>query len=143
MKILSPMSEQDEAELESHRRLNLADDDDEDADYDPTSTGETPAGNSKWARKVERALVKLSTEVAALREQITTGREWKFRKEMSWRAWFAWLFWAAIRHLVVDVVVLSVVLIWMRKRKDRRLEDLVRAALKLVREYVRKVVPSR
>ncbi|PKS09717.1 hypothetical protein jhhlp_004338 [Lomentospora prolificans] len=138
MKVLSPMSEQDEAELESQRRSGILD---EEAEED--TTGNTPVAGNKWARKVERTLQKLSTEVAALREQITTGREWKFKKEMSWRAWLTWLFWAAIQHLVIDIVVLSIVLIWMRKRKDRRLEDLVRAALRLVREYVRSIVPSR
>ncbi|CAI4212503.1 unnamed protein product [Parascedosporium putredinis] len=138
MKILSPMSEQDEAELESQRISAILDDEEENE-----INGSVPVAGNKWARKVERALQKLSTEVAALREQITTGREWKFKKEMSWKAWFTWLFWAALQHLVMDFVVLSIVLIWLRKKKDRRLEDLVRAALKLVREYVRKIVPSR
>lgn len=138
MKILSPMSEQDEAELESQRISAILDDEEENE-----TNGSVPVAGNKWARKVERALQKLSTEVAALREQITTGREWKFKKEMSWKAWFTWLFWAALQHLVMDIVVLSIVLIWLRKKKDRRLEDLVRAALKLVREYVRKIVPSR
>ena len=134
MKVLSPMSEQDEAERASRRILGNTDDDDDD-DEQP--------GSSRWSRRIERALVKLNTEVAALREQIATGREWRFRKEMSWRARAAWLFWAVVKHLVVDLVALSVVLIWMRKRKDRRLEDLVRAGVRLIREYVRSVVPAR
>lgn len=135
MKVLSPMSEQDEAERESRRQIgDMLDDEDEE--------GAGP-GSSRWSRRVERALVKLSTEVAALREQITTGREWRYRKEMSWRSWAAWWFWAVVKHLVVDLVVLSVVLIWMRKRRDRRLEDLVRAAARLAREYVRTILPAR
>lgn len=137
MKVLSPMSEQDEAERETRRQIgDVLDDEDEGGE------GDIP-GSSRWSHKVERALVKLSTEVAALREQITTGREWRYRKEMSWRAWAAWMFWAVVKHLVVDLVALSVVLIWMRKRKDRRLEDLVRAALRLAREYVRGMLPAR
>ncbi|KAL2110278.1 hypothetical protein VUR80DRAFT_1388 [Thermomyces stellatus] len=137
MKVLSPMSEQDEAERETRRQIgDVLDDEDEGGE------GDIP-GSSRWSHKVERALVKLSTEVAALREQITTGREWRYRKEMSWRAWAAWMFWAVVKHLVVDLVALSVVLIWMRKRKDRRLEDLVRAALRLAREYVRDMLPAR
>lgn len=129
MRVLSPMSEQDEAERESRRRLDVPDDDDEPA--------------SRWSRKVERALVKVSTEVAALREQITAGREWRARREGSWAARAARVFWAVVKHLVVDLVALGVVLVWMRKRKDRRLEDLVRAAVRLVREYVRSVLPAR
>ena len=137
MKILSPMSELDEAERESRRQIGDMLDEAEEAE------GADEPGSRRWSRKVERALMKVSTEVAALREQITTGREWRFRKEMSWRAWVTWLFWAVVKHLVVDFVALSVVLIWMRKRKDRRLEDLVRAAVRLVREYVRSILPAR
>ncbi|MBE3044277.1 hypothetical protein IMZ48_17255 [Candidatus Bathyarchaeota archaeon] len=129
MRVLSPMSEQDEAERES-RRLDVPDDDD-------------GTGSSRWSRKVERALVKVTTEVAALREQITSGREWRARRERSWGAWLARVFWTAVKHLVLDLVVLGIVLVWMRKRKDRRLEDLVRTAVKLVREYVRNVLPAR
>lgn len=98
---------------------------------------------SSWQRKVERAITNLSAEVAALREQITTGREWKSRKEKSLSVWMGWLTWTIMRHLLVDFVILGLVLLWMRRRKDRRLEDLVRAALKLIREYVRNIVPSR
>lgn len=131
MKVLSPMSEQDEVERESRRRLEIED------------HGDGDAPGPRWSKRVERALVKLSTEVAALREQIATGREWRYRREMTWRAWAARVFWAVVKHLVVDLVGLGVVLIWMRKRRDRRLEDLVRAAVTLGREYVRSVLPAR
>lgn len=133
LKVLSPMSEQDEAELRSQRMMDLDDAVDESRDPKP----------SRWQKKVERAVTKLSAEVAALREQITTGREWRSKKERSFPAWFGWGLWVLLKHLVVDCVILTIVLIWMRRRKDRRLEDLVRSALKIVREYVRKVLPSR
>jgi hypothetical protein len=133
LKVLSPMSEQDEAELESERRLDAEDDEDQ---------GQS-AGRSKWSRKVERAMVKLSAEVAALREQISTGREWRSRKEKSWQAWIGLAVWAVVKHLMVDFVILGIVLLWMRRRKDRRLEDLARAALRIAREYARKVLPAR
>jgi hypothetical protein len=137
MKVLSPMSEDDEAERESQKRINFDDGDNEDG-IDPAKRG-----GSKWSRKVERALVKLSAEVAALREQITTGREWRARKSRGFGAWIGWVFWIIIKHLLADIIVLSIVLLWMRRRKDRRLEDLVRAIVRLAREYVRKVLPSR
>lgn len=134
MKMLSPMSEQDEAEMRSQRQMDL---EDRDMGHD--------VGNSsgRWQRKMERALTKLSAEVAALREQISTGREWKSKKERSYPAWIGWLVWVIMKHLVVDCIILGIILVWMRRRKDRRLEDLVRAALTLVREYVRKVLPTR
>lgn len=134
MKVLSPMSEQDEAELRSQRQIE---EEEEQEDGDATKM------SSRWQRKVERAITNLSAEVAALREQITTGREWRSKKERSLPSWLGWLVWSVMKHLLVDCFILSLVLLWMRRRKDRRLEDLVRASLRLVREYVRKVLPSR
>lgn len=136
MKVLSPMSEQDEAELRS-RQMEI---DEEDEDEEEKAAKK---GGTRWQRKVERAITNLSAEVAALREQITVGREWRSRKERSWPSWLGWVVWTLVKHLLVDCVVLGLVLLWMRKRKDRRLEDLVRATLRLSREYVRKVLPSR
>jgi hypothetical protein len=127
------MSEQDEAELRSQRLMDLDDVMEESRDQKA----------SRWQKKVERAVTKLSAEVAALREQITIGREWRSKKERSFPVWFGWILWVFLKHLVVDCVLLSIVLLWMRRRKDRRLEDLVRNALKIVREYVRKILPSR
>lgn len=135
MRMLSPMSEQDEAEMRSQKQMELE-------DMEMGHDVSRPAGG-RWQRKMEHALTKLSAEVAALREQITTGREWRSKKDKSFPSWFGYLLWSILKHLVVDMVILSIVLIWMRRRKDRRLEDLVRAMLTLTREYVRKIVPSR
>lgn len=129
------MSEHDEAELESQRQMDMEDEIEQ--GQDPVRRG------SRWQRKVERALTSMSAEVAALREQITTGREWRSKKERSLMAWASWLARLVMKHLLADLVILTIVLLWMRKRKDRRLEDLVRAVLKLIREYVRSILPSR
>ncbi|KAI1649524.1 acyl-CoA binding protein [Daldinia loculata] len=131
MKVLSPMSEDDAAEQEYRQRQGDEDD------------GEYVKKGDRWSRKVERAVVRLSAEVAALREQITAGREWRSKKEKSFKAWTSWILWIVSKHLAVDMVVLGIVLLWMRRRKDRRLEDHVRAILKLGREYARKILPSR
>ncbi|KAI1811216.1 acyl-CoA binding protein [Poronia punctata] len=133
MKVLSPMSEDDAAE---HQYRDRQDDDDEDE-------GEYVKKGDRWSRKVERALVRLSAEIAALREQITAGREWKIRKARSIPEWTGWFLLTVVKHFAIDLFVLAVVLIWMRKRKDRRLEDQVRAILRIAREYARKILPSR
>jgi hypothetical protein len=137
MKVLSPMSEQDEAEMRSQRQLELEDEQEEE---DAQNTGRI---SSRWQRKVERAITNLSAEIAALREQITTGREWRTRKDRSFPAWLGWAVWLVMKHLIADLFILSLVLVWMRKRKDRRLEDLVRGVVRLAREYIRKILPSR
>ncbi|KZL82107.1 acyl binding protein [Colletotrichum incanum] len=133
LKVLSPMSEDDAAERDSVGRIGYNDDEE----------GDALARSSNWSRSVERALEKLSAEVAALREQITTGREWKSKKSRSFPAWIRWFTWVITKHLAIDMVLLGFILLWMRRRKDRRLEDLVRAGLKLMREYVRNILPSR
>lgn len=133
MKVLSPMSEEDESE----RRLAELTEQGED------EAGEYARRNDKRTKRMERAIVRLSAEIAALREQIATGREWRFRKERSWIAWTGWVFWVVTKHVAIDVGILLLVLLWMRKRKDRRLEDHVRGIVRLGREYIRKILPSR
>lgn len=136
MRVLSPMSQDDEAERESERRLGYNDGYDED-------DGEKEKKSGRWKRTVEQALVKMTAEVAALREQIATGREYQGRRRRSFGRWVAWFLWIVIRHIVIDMAVLGIVLLWLRKRKDRRIEDLVREALRIGREYVRKILPPR
>ncbi|KAI1179894.1 acyl-CoA binding protein [Nemania sp. FL0916] len=131
MKVLSPMSEDDAAEGQ------YRDDEEEEAE------GEYVKKGDRWSRKVERALGRLSAEIAALREQITTGREWRAKKERTVPAQIGWVLMLITKHFAIDVFILAVVLIWMRRRKDRRLEDQVRAMLRVGREYARKLLPSR
>ena len=88
-------------------------------------------------------MVKLAAEVAALREQITSGREFRSQREKRTVAWFRWLAWALFKHITLDLFILALVLLWMRRRKDRRLEDHVRGALLVLREYIRKILPAR
>ncbi|KAK4190245.1 acyl CoA binding protein-domain-containing protein [Podospora australis] len=133
MKVLSPMSEPDDSE---QRLAELADQGDEDS-------AEYSRRNDKRSKRMERAIVRLSAEIAALREQIATGREWRTRREKGFVAWCSWAFWAVTKHVCIDIAVLVFLLIWMRRRKDRRFEDHVRALFRLAREYIRKVIPSR
>ena len=133
MKVLSPMSEEDESE---RRMAELADQ----ADEDP---GEYARRHDKRSKRMERAIVRLSAEIAALREQIATGREWKARREKGVFAWVGWIFWAVTKHITIDIALLLLLLLWMRRRKDRRLEDNVRSIFRLAREYIRKILPAR
>jgi len=140
--VLSPMSQDDEAERESERRLGYNDRyEDDDDEYDDGGKKDKKTG--RWRRTVEQALVKMTAEIAALREQIATGREYQGKKRKSFGRWVAWFLWLVIRHILVDMAILGIVLLWLRKRKDRRMEDLVRAGLRIGREYVRKILPPR
>ncbi|KAL5612125.1 hypothetical protein BROUX41_000330 [Berkeleyomyces rouxiae] len=138
LKMLRPISEVDEADLASEQQLAYEDGLDYGDDDDELSVL-----SSLWARRVEKALVKLSTEIVALREQISTAQEWRTRQAMTLQAWIERAAWAVTKHLAADIVALCVVLLWMRRRRDRRLEDLVKGILRLAREYVRNIIPSR
>lgn len=103
--------------------------------------GSSGGGNAQWWTKtVERALVALSAEVAALREQIASGREWRTRRERNLTSWLRWLLWSFLRHALVDLAALAVVLLTMRRfapREDSsQLEEHVRAIFKLGRDFV-------
>jgi hypothetical protein len=147
MKVLSPMSQDDEDEIEAERRMEHEGETAGEGDgykgdgYD--GPDKAKRRTKKWQRKVEAALVKMTAEIAALREQIETGRDWRVRRQQSIGAWLGWLIWVALRHFFLDAVLLGLILLWMRKRRDRRLEDLVRQAVRIGREYVRKLLPPR
>lgn len=143
MKVLSPMSQDDEVEMEEERRRALEGEGQEYNDDEYDGPDKEKRKTKQWRRKVEAAMVKMTAEMAALREQIETGREWRGRRRRTIGAWFGWVIWAAIRHFMLDAVLLALVLIWMRKKKDRRLEDIVREYLRMGRDYIRKLIPAR
>jgi hypothetical protein len=140
MRVLSPMSQDDEAEMRSERQLGYNNEYNDDNDYEGNKESKT---TKRWQGKVEQALVKMTAEIAALREHIATGREYQGKKRRSPGRWVGWMLWLAIKHFMVDLVVLGILLLWMRRRKDRRIEDLVREGLLIAREYMRMILPSR
>jgi hypothetical protein len=142
------MSEEDESE----RRLVEEGEGQPGVDNENDSGGGSDGGsqgggfakrNDKRTKRMERAIVRLSAEIAALREQIATGREWRARREKSTAARVGWWLRIIAKHFAIDLVILFVLLLWMRRRKDRRLEDHVRGAFRVAREYIRMVLPSR
>ncbi|KZM26720.1 uncharacterized protein EKO05_0008807 [Ascochyta rabiei] len=94
------------------------------------SKADTPsAADLKWRKRVESSLMKMTAEVAALREQLEARR--LFQHRVHYRFFRAiWRFvWASVKHIAVDLLVLALVLGWMRRRGDRRMEGAVRVLL--------------
>ncbi|RDW88101.1 hypothetical protein BP6252_00133 [Coleophoma cylindrospora] len=139
MRVISPMSQDDEAERESERRLGYNDGDN--VEYEDTQDPRRQTRN--WQSKIEKTMVKMTAEIAALREQIATGREFRDRKRRTWTNWLGWFFWISLKHALIDVALLGFVLLWFRRRKDRRLEDLVRDWLRAGRQRLREILPTR
>ena len=98
--------------------------------------GRTPR-EREWRGRVEKALAKMATEVAALREQLEDRRIERRRAQAKrlW-VWLAWCVWAVARHLVFEAAFWGLVILWMRKRGDKRAEE----ALKVVGRLDRKSV---
>lgn len=89
----------------------------------------SPNKDPRWRRRIESALVRMTAEVAALREQLEQRRlfthsgRYRFMKFLGSVAWFV------IKHIAVDVVILGIILLWMRRKKDTRLEGATRVLL--------------
>ncbi|KAI9774883.1 MAG: hypothetical protein M1840_000099 [Geoglossum simile] len=152
MNILSPTSEAPGGEEDDHEEDEF---DDALSDVDGKEIDERPDGglksspplqrpgemprNHKWRRRVEQALAKVTAEVAALREQIETRRAHKARKRRSLRAWILWTLWFVFKHIIFDAVLLGLLLLRMRGRKDRGVEQALKMIFRSVRESLRRV----
>lgn len=82
--------------------------------------------DSRWRRRVEQALTKMTAEIAAVREQMEARTLAHRRRSGIW-AWLKWILWTVVRQIIWDLALLGVLLIWMRMRGDRRVEDRLRA----------------
>ncbi|PNS14465.1 Autophagy-related protein 37 [Sphaceloma murrayae] len=88
-----------------------------------------PVADVKWRRRVETAIVKMTTEVAALRELVESRRYTAQRRRTSFVSWILGFGWFAVRLVVADVFLLWLVILYLRRRKDRRLEGAIRVML--------------
>ncbi|KAH7117625.1 acyl CoA binding protein-domain-containing protein [Dendryphion nanum] len=86
-------------------------------------------GDQKWRKRVEQALVKMTAEVAALREQLETRRLFSYSRRYTFFRFIFRVVWGSLKHVAIDVVILGLVLLWMRRKKDRRLEGAIRVLL--------------
>ena len=93
----------------------------------PTRNRRASIIDIRWRRRIAAAVVKMPTELAALREQVETRRTQ--HRRTSWFSWILSFGWFALRLVVADVFLLWLVLLYLRRRKDRRLEGAIRVLL--------------
>ncbi|KAA8911786.1 acyl CoA binding protein-domain-containing protein [Sphaerosporella brunnea] len=93
-----------------------------------------------WRGRVEKALSKMTTEVAALREQLESRRaeRRRTRSRRVW-VWVAWCVWAVARHLVIEAIFWALVMLWMRRRGDRRAQEALKIVGRFVKEGLREM----
>ncbi|KAJ6261225.1 hypothetical protein Dda_3893 [Drechslerella dactyloides] len=97
----------------------------------------TTQNYARWKQRVEVALTKMTAELAAMREQLDVARTSAAAVNMNisrgisrgklttLRRWISWGVWMVMKHLVVDAVLLGVLVMWMRRRGDRRVEHVL------------------
>ena len=80
--------------------------------------------NRKWRSRIEQALVKMTAEIAALRESLETskGSRYPTRKEemqrRNVRSWLMGFVTAVARHMIFDVMVLGIVIFWVEREHE-------------------------
>ncbi|KAL8756199.1 MAG: hypothetical protein Q9184_004576, partial [Pyrenodesmia sp. 2 TL-2023] len=145
LRVLRPVSDGDQEE----------EDDDEDYDEnepgargesspetDPARARDLDIRNRKWRKRIESALIRTSTEIAALREQIeskgTGGRHMYGKGSGPW-TWVRWLICASVRQLLCDAVILGLAYAWAKRRGDQRIEQGLWLVTQAVKEHLREV----
>jgi acyl-CoA-binding protein len=127
----APFSQVDPGDLgnaEEGEEIGTQDPRDEEPRIRQIQTSSAP-GDAKWRKRVENGLFKLTTEVAALREQLETNRFIKNQKRKSIFSWVLRLGWWVTSFVLADAAVLWIVILYMRRKQDRRLEGAVRVLL--------------
>lgn len=162
MRILSPVSQADEeeerdAEDEADGEefvdapVSQVDNDEDHHAVDGASNSgfvrpRIPPSNSsdiRWRKRIELSLIKLTTEVAALREQLESRRFFSRQQKHSVLGWIFRLSWWTVQLVVTNAAILWIVILYMRRKKDPRLEGAVRVLLGDAVAQVQKVkMPS-
>ncbi|KAL6720172.1 hypothetical protein ACLMJK_002093 [Lecanora helva] len=154
LRLLRPVSDGDEDEEDNEEdeyeepRARRYNEDEEEEEEEAAAAITGPSGqsgdfdvrNRKWRKRIERALVKMTAEVAALREQMEAHRIGESRRRNGLWAWMAWLVWVAVRHALVDFVILGIAVIWARRKRDKRVETGVSLLMQYLRERVRRLL---
>lgn len=96
--------------------------------------------NRKWRKRVEQALVKMTTEVAALREQIESKNIGNGKRRNGVWAWMVWLVWVSVRHMLLDLTILGIVLVWARRKRDRRVDMGLGLLVQYLREQIGRLI---
>ena len=152
MRVLSPVSQADEEDLAEDEKDEFVDapvsqaDEGElqdvseaagseggvDAEVQPVAEPRTPQpsrSDARWRKRIESNLMKLTTEVAAVREQLESYRYLRDRNRHTLFGWVLRLSWWAVQLFVADAVILWFVILYLRRKDDRRLEGAVRVLL--------------
>ena len=147
LRVLRPVSDGDEEDLDEgddfeEARSGLTDDEanGEDALRTRQSSGrDLDVRNRKWRKRVEQALIRMTAEVAALREQLEARRVFQGQPRQRLFAWVVWITWATIKHVSIDATLLTLLYLWFKWKDDSRLEMGLKILIKAVTRKIRRL----
>ena len=147
LRVLRPVSDGDEEGLDEgddfeEARSGLTDDEqNEEHGIRTRQSGsrDLDVRNRKWRKRVEEALIRMTAEVAALREQLEARRLSEGRPRKRVFAWMVWITWALIKHVSIDATVLAFLYLWSRWKDDTRLELGLKILIKAITRKVRPI----
>ncbi|KAJ9604772.1 hypothetical protein H2200_010887 [Cladophialophora chaetospira] len=136
MRVLSPVSRRDSEDIVEGEEVDPA----TGALIGPLSSSRPESSDRDWKSRIDSHIRQLSTEVAALREQLSQnnllssssldGTYTSRRRRILYRTstWVKWLAWILIRQLMVDASLVFIFILYARWKgyKDRRVEDWAR-----------------
>lgn len=147
LRVLRPVSDGDEEDLDEgddfeEARSGLTDDEANGGQALRTrqlSSRDLDVRNRKWRKRVEQALIRMTAEVAALREQLEARRLSDGGPKKRFFVWVVWITWATIKHVSIDATLLTILYLWSKWKDDSRLELGLRMLIKAVTRKIRRI----
>lgn len=93
----------------------------------------------RWRRRVENTLVKITAEIAALREQIEERRSWRRPPTLGLWRWLTLTAGTVMKHMMIDLIIFAILVGLMRRRGDPRVEDAAHAIFGLAKERLSRI----
>ena len=106
----------------------------------PSQSRDYEVRNRKWRKRIERTLMKMTIEIAALREQLEAKGHGARGRKMGTRMWM-WMVsfaLAAVKHLVIDALLVGLWMFWVGKG-DERMRSAIGVFISVLKERIRKL----
>lgn len=82
-----------------------------------------------WKKNMSASIIKLTAEIAAVREQLEARRLFTHTLQFRMMRSLTRISWGILKHITIDICILGLVLLWLRRKKDKRLEGAIRVLL--------------
>lgn len=98
--------------------------------------------NRKWRKRIEQTLIKITTELTALREQSDAAKtlDSRWRNKRGWWTWLVALVMSAARHILIDAILTAALMFWIGGgggRGDARVHGKLDVLVKVLKERLK------